>query len=361
MNLRRRIVCSRGLALALAPVPLAACATGLPTPLPMLRADDFRASRQRGVGYGLLSFGDRSPADNDSLVELGAGHVRMFLDVRKDEAASSYAISPADLQALQAVLLSLERRGLRMVLVVSFGPDARDALWHSPLLLESAVRLWRSLALQLKGRGVVAGFDIVNEPVPPGLTFAARQDRWLELAARITTAIRSVDPERVVIVESAPDATGASFVNLVPIPFREIVYSVHSYAPFDFTHQGVAAEHRDAKRYTDAAADSKSTARELAESLAPVERFASRHDQPIYVGEFSAPRWAPDDSAASYIRQSIDIFERNGWSWAYHEYRAWHGWDPEMASSQREPSPRSASAPAVRVLRQALRPRAGRS
>jgi hypothetical protein len=48
---------------------------------------------------------------------------------------------------------------------------------------------------------------------------------------------------------------------------------------------------------------------------------------PIYVGEFSAIRWAP--GAADYIRDLIELFEEYGWSWTYHAFAEWHGWDTE--------------------------------
>jgi hypothetical protein len=49
----------------------------------------------------------------------------------------------------------------------------------------------------------------------------------------------------------------------------------------------------------------------------------------IYLGEFSAIRWAPGDSAHQYLRDCIDIFEEYGWDWAYHAFREWDGWSVE--------------------------------
>lgn len=343
-------------ATGLLPWALPACGTtpSLP-PLKALTAADFLGAGQRGVGFGLLAFGNRADADHDALRALGAGHVRMFIDARRAGAEESYRFDDAQLQALDAVLDSLQARGLRLVLVASFGPDARDALWKSSRLQASAVQGWRTLAQRVRGRAAVAGFDLVNEPVPPGLTFAARQDRWLDFVARLIEAVRAVDPTRVLIVESAPDATGASFENMRPLPFDNVVYSAHSYAPYDFTHQAVAAEHRELRRYPERMADGRPSSVLLAESLAPVQRFASRHRVPIYVGEFSAPRWAPDGSAARYVADSIAAFHGFGWSWAYHEYRAWHGWDPEIADGGTEARRRTIDAPVLRALRDGLR------
>jgi endoglucanase len=217
------------------------------------------------------------------------------------------------------------------------------------------VQLWKQLALRLRGRAVVAGFDIVNEPVPEGLTYGIRQDRWLEFATQVVQAVRAVDPQRVLIIESAPDATPASFGNMRPLAFDNLVYSVHSYEPFAFTHQTVMTDFPQARHYPTDEPDGATSAQALADSLAPVLRFARTHDVPIYVGEFSAVRWAPGDSAARYVADSLALFLRHGWSWSYHEFRAWHGWDAEMHSSLRSAQPRDADAPVMRALRAALR------
>jgi hypothetical protein len=321
-----------------------------------LTADDFRNARQRGFGIGLLRFGNRAETDHDALLSLGATHVRVFLDVDRDPGADFYRLDGKQLAALDAMLTSLEARGLYLVLTATFGNgDARTELWRSPRLQAGVVQVWRELALRLRGRIGIAGFDIVNEPVPPGLTYAARQDRWLELAGRIIESIRAVDPQRVVVVESAPDSTGESFASMRPLPFPNLVYSVHSYAPYAFTHQGVAAEHPQSMTYGDGPSGAVAAAAALAESLQPVQAFASRHDVPIYVGEFSVIRWAPGDSAARYVADSVALFNRNGWSWAYHEFRAWHGWDAEIADQGRDARQRSADAPVLRALRAGLR------
>jgi endoglucanase len=326
-----------------------------PSPLKALKADDFRASGLRGVGFGQLDQGSRSSTDHDAVRSLGVNHVRVFIQPKPDELTESYNIPAAQLAALDATLAELERRGIYLVLVASFGQDARGPLFKNTRLQASVLRVWQQLAQRLKGRAVVAGFDIVNEPVPPGFTYGQRQDRWLDFASRVIDAVRAVDPQRVLIVESAPDATGESFANMRPLSAGNLVYSVHSYAPFDFTHQAVAADHPQLRRYPEIGPDGKSSTRLLTESLDPVVRFATRYDVPIYVGEFSAVRWALDGSAARYVADSIALFQRQGWSWSYHEYRAWHGWDAEIASLHRDGGPRSDDAPVLRVLRAGLR------
>jgi len=79
-----------------------------------------------------------------------------------------------------------------------------------------------------------------------------------------------------------------------------------------------------------------------------------RYEPSIYVGELSAPRWAPEHSAAAYVADLIAYFERHGCSGAHHEFRAWHGLDAEMASASREPGIRTAKTPVRKVVQAGL-------
>ncbi len=75
---------------------------------------------------------------------------------------------------------------------------------------------------------------------------------------------------------------------------------------------------------------------------------------PVYLGEFSCVNWAPGDAAARYVADSIEMFEGLGWSWAYHAWRSWPGWDAEAVPHGRGTHRRSHDAPLVSVLRRAL-------
>lgn len=332
-------------------LPLAgACAAERPpastTPLPALTADSFRGSGLRGVGIGVLSGARRSDADLDAVAELGADHVRVFLEGRRCDRCSGYELATDDLARLDELLPRLAQRKLHTVLVVGIGADARGPLFTHEARQASFIDMWARLARRLRGRTEIAGFDILNEPVPDGFTFAQRQSTWLRFAQRVGEAVRAEDPGRVLIVESAPDATPQSFENLKPLALANVVYSVHSYHPIDFTHQTVMKEYPKSKVYDENAGNDS-----LAAGLAAAVAFGERHRVPIYVGEFSAVRWAPQRGAARYIAESIRRFESHGWSWSYHEFRGWHGWDSEQ---DERGGGRSFDAPVARLLRQAM-------
>ncbi|MEI3000919.1 MAG: hypothetical protein V8T86_08465 [Victivallis sp.] len=66
----------------------------------------------------------------------------------------------------------------------------------------------------------------------------------------------------------------------------------------------------------------------LKRCLAPVREFEKKYGAKIYIGEFSAVRYAP--GAAQYLEELISIFEEYGWDWSYHAFRESPYWDVEL-------------------------------
>lgn len=67
--------------------------------------------------------------------------------------------------------------------------------------------------------------------------------------------------------------------------------------------------------------------------------FQCTYNVHIYIGEFSAIRWAPGDNACAYLRDAIEIFEQYGWDWSYHAFREWNGWSVEHGPDRNNNQP----------------------
>lgn len=315
-----------------------------------LIADDFRNSRFRGFHIEGVSQGPRSDTDLDALAKTGANMVRISVFLKRCLDCTSYQLPQTDIETLDALVRSLSIRNIYTVIVLRPAGDERGALWASVNLQNSFSDVWKLLATRYQSLPSVAAFDLLNEPVPPGLTYAERQATWLAFATVLGRAIRAVDPNRVLIVESAPDATPTSFVNLRPIPIDNVVYSLHSYSPIELTHQRVMKEYQKPVTYGTAGAGSI-TQQDLIALLTVVDTFAKKYNVAILVGEFSCVRWAPGGSAARYVADSISYFESKGWSWLYHDFRGWPGWDSEIDSESAQVTKRSDGAPIIGILR----------
>ena len=82
--------------------------------------------------------------------------------------------------------------------------------------------------------------------------------------------------------------------------------------------------------------------------LKPVRDFQQRHGARIYVGEFSAVRWAP--GAERYLEDCISLFEEYGWDWTYHAFREWNGWSVEHTENPQDNEPAQTDTARKKVL-----------
>ncbi len=90
---------------------------------------------------------------------------------------------------------------------------------------------------------------------------------------------------------------------------------------------------------------------QLRRALQPAIDYQRDYGVHVYLGEFSAIRWAPGDSAANYLRDCIDLFEENGWDWAYHAFREWDGWSVEHGPDPGDRTPAKTATDRQQLLR----------
>ena len=93
---------------------------------------------------------------------------------------------------------------------------------------DQLVALWKAIALRYKDEPTVAGYDLLNEPLPERTGAAkAYKARVEPLYKRITKAIRKVDPKHIIIVEGVDWANDWSIFTK---PFdKNLVYQFHYY------------------------------------------------------------------------------------------------------------------------------------
>jgi endoglucanase len=112
-----------------------------------------------------------------------------------------------------------------------------DALWTNPDNQTRLSTLWKAIAERYKNEAQIAGFDLVNEPTPSGTV-----DNWTNLAQRIIDSIRTVDQNHLIITEKAI-ALDCNYDyadennNYPQITEENLMYTVHLYDPYEFTHQ----------------------------------------------------------------------------------------------------------------------------
>ena len=186
---------------------------------------------------------------------------------------------------------------------------------------------------------MVAGYDLLNEPevwVPVATGTPADLNL---LYRKLITAIRGQDARHTVVLAGPRCVENGAMhgyhegLRLLEVPADEnVCFEAHSYDPTKFTFQGVESPGDASLRYPGTA------------------DFARRAGRPVFLGEFSAARWLGDDGNR-WIRDVIETAEANGWSWAYHAWREFHGWDAEMSNSDAADRTRYASTPRLELLK----------
>jgi len=257
------------------------------------------------------------------------------------------------LKRLDAALPLCEKYGLRVVVDLHSPPGGHrlsggyagsdHGLFNDAACQRKFIEVWQHMARRYKDSKAIWGYDLANEPVEAA-TGEELAD-WQDMAEQAAKAIRAIDPERAIIVEPPEWGSPLGLRELRPLAVPGIVYSVHMYLPHAFTHQGVFGASK-AYRYPGEIDGKRWDKAQLEAALKPVVEFQQKYNVHIYIGEFSAIRWAPDGSACRYLKDLIDIFESHGWDWSYHAFREWDGWsvehgaDPEDHGRAKSPTDR---------------------
>lgn len=264
-----------------------------------------------------------------------------------------------ELRKLDALLPVCEEAGLRVVVDLHSPPGGRGTsggyagtdggLFTDRKCQEKFVELWRRIATRYKDVPAIWGYDLANEPVEEEVAEDCLD--WHDLAERAGQAIRRIDPQRALIVEAPPWGGPASLAEFVPIAVSNVVYSVHMYEPMAFTHQGVYKPDSAGVVYPGVINGKQWDAAALEKVLQPVIAFQRAYNVHIYLGEFSAIRWAPGQSGPRYLADLIEIFERHGWDWSYHAFREWQGWSVEHGEDRADTRPTAQPTERQRLLR----------
>ena len=235
------------------------------------------------------------------------------------------------LDNLAEVLEWCAARGMKVCVDLHTPPGGKRAgdramnMFFQKKFADAFVGTWRRIATRFKGHPALYGYDLVNEPIqrePAPFSY------W-ELQKRAAEAIREIDPGAAIVVESNLGSVAESYRYLSPLAMDNVIYQVHLYKPYEYTHQGVWGNpFEEGGRplvWPDPARGW--TTDHLRRVLAPVRAFQEKHRARIYVGEFSAVSWAP--GAENYLRDCIALFAEYGWDWTYHAFREWGAWSVE--------------------------------
>ncbi|QSI77041.1 glycoside hydrolase family 5 protein [Niveibacterium microcysteis] len=196
------------------------------------------------------------------------------------------------------------------------------ALWSQPANQDRFVALWRAIAARYADEPVIAGYDLLNEPVVP-----RGKQQWQQLAQRTANAIREVDRRHSVIVERVNAVAGKwdndAEMNFVTISDPNVVYTFHFYEPFAFTH--THAPWAGMARVEGGQWGPQRHA-EITSGFKRYLDWGARKGVPLYLGEFGLIRAAfeANRNGLGWAADMIDLAEAANLPWTWHSYHEDH-------------------------------------
>jgi aryl-phospho-beta-D-glucosidase BglC (GH1 family) len=181
------------------------------------------------------------------------------------------------------------------------GGRLANQLWGNSDFQNWTVTLWKSMATHFKGNPVVCGYDLVNEPVSnnPALTEG-------QFYNRLYQAVRSVDPEHVVIIENGFD-TSYGWTN--------VVFESHHY---DFANSG-----------------SGSAQMSFAQGeLVKIQQWKAAYNCPVFIGEYCFYDY--NDVWSTWL-SSLNSMGASWSAWTYKVKGAMGNWG--LFNTNNNPSP----------------------
>jgi endoglucanase len=320
----------------------------------------FRNGALRGFALSaLLDDGVEIYTDTDfeDLASTGANVVRVPIHLHKSRNGEGYDLPEEGIRYAERVLNRGERLGFRVIIVLHPMPGFGDSdYWENASLKAEIVRNWGLIAGRLKYYKTLQAYDLINEPVIPDAPPDRGLALWLDLAAKIARELRAVDPHTPLIVEPIPWGLPSSFWQTVPLDIPGVVYGFHFYEPHEFTHQGLPGYPKPLA-YPSTGWDRK----RMSQAMDEARRFAAKHKVPMFIGEFSCVRWAPNGSCPRHLADAVSLFDAEGWGWAYHCWRCYQGMDAEVPQhipkEQRSgllPKHRQADTPTMLLLKKSM-------
>lgn len=279
----------------------------------------FRGLARMGRGINILGYdglwegGKNAPFRLENLTTIrraGFSHVRInFFGFKHMD--SKNVLDEEVLTRLDSVIEEVLARGLIPILDQH---DSDHCQLQPSSCAEKLKAFWQQVSSRYSKKFPALIFEVLNEP--GGHMTAAMWNSVLEEALKV---IRMTNPERLVIVAALNTEEITIDQLVLPEHDRNLIVTVHYYAPIEFTHQGAPWSEQFSKigPLEWGSADDKA---KVTSDFRKVQRWSEREKRPIYLGEFGVFERAPDSSRTRYLSFLARNAERLGWVWAYWQF-----------------------------------------
>jgi len=281
---------------------------------------------------------------------------------KTDAAAEYHKWLDGKLDHLQEMLPWARKYGIKICvdLHTRIGGQTKEQYNSDMIFVEKRyedllVETWEKIARRFKGNtDAIYGYDLFNEPIDRENELTTTS--WRAVICRTVEAVRAIDPDTPIVIEPNCNASPRGFdvknpyglKGFEPLPYDNLIYSVHVYGPMGFTHQGLFQKKEDYKPMPYPSVNAKADPNRvrypgdlgkdsgqaevwdkewIRRDIQSVRDFQLRTGARIFVGEFSAAAYAP--GADKWLEDVCSLFLEYGWDWTYHAFREATCWSVE--------------------------------
>ncbi|MEO5706742.1 MAG: glycoside hydrolase family 5 protein [Alteraurantiacibacter sp.] len=309
------------------PTPTAApTPTPAPTPAPSLASALSQSDARLGACVNMANMLDapnegewgRAISETDFAEIKAAGFSTVRIPVRWSNHASyaaPYTINPAFMARVEHVVGLARTAGLKVILNVHHYEDAGGNIFADPAGQTARLAgLWQQIAARFADQPDNAlWFELLNEP----------HDQLTNANLRATlepalAQVRATNRTRPVVIGGGSWSGVPSLATLDLPNDAYLVVTVHTYDPFNFTHQG--ADWLTPPMPMGVAFGSTDDLAYLASNVAAVRDYTTRTGRPVFVGEYGANDPISLPERATYYRTLHDAYGAasvDGCVWGY--------------------------------------------
>lgn len=208
----------------------------------------------RGVCFGNQVWGNpsspptthHSELDFKRLRELNMNVVRFYMNYRLFESDGAPGVyQDSGWNWLDKNIQWAKKHGVYLILNMHVPQGGFQSLgegmdlWKNPQNQERLIALWRAIAERYSNEPIIAGYDLLNEPITPESI-----DQWKKLAFDLVRAIRAVDKNHLIIVERLNGVKNSwvtyGEANQFLLSDENYMLTFHFYSPIRYTHQNAS-------------------------------------------------------------------------------------------------------------------------
>ena len=280
-------------------------------------------------------------ADYEKLRSMNMNVVRFYMMASMFEAPDQPYVYPEEnFHWLDTNIEWARNNGIYLILDMQ-GPQGGyqsdgdgTALWEDRENQLRLLALWKYIAERYRDEPVIAGYDLLNEPV-----VSRSRSQWESLAGEIVEEIRSVDRNHLLIVANTMMIADRPLTfernrNFFLVDDENVLYTFHFYYPIEYTHQRTSwTDFPDAGSYPDETKTNltlfnpflrfiiKRDKRYLEYEVKRLTRFGRKNNIPQYVGEFGAYTSCFDDRGGlQWLNDTLSLFHEYGLHYTWHSY-----------------------------------------